>query len=130
MSTLKELIDMLQKLSLDYLNHRFSVNNHQFYWKVFQSNSKFLTVWLDYSMNLTCVEKMQVQSANYSGRQQICHCALIKGVSEPFIRYVYHLSNDTNHDSIMPFAVKEDIIEKYPMVTKDVAWFSSSSSFV
>ena len=79
----------------------------------------FFTLWIDYSQNLAFKEKKQAQSANYSGVQQTLHNTLIQ---EPFggkRRYVYHLSDDTNHDSILTFNILEDIISKHPEIIQD-----------
>ena len=32
------------------------------------------------------------------------------------MQYIYHLSNDTNHDGILTFHIIEDIISKHPEV--------------
>ena len=68
-------------------------------------------------MNIDLTEKFQAQSSHYSGAQQTLHCIIIEG--EGVLKYVYHLPDDTNHDSIMTFTIIQDIIQKYPCVTKD-----------
>ena len=62
-----------------------------------------------YTLNIEFTEKIQAQSAHYSGRQQTCHCSLIEGPTGKM--YVYHLSDDTNHDSIMTFTIIRDLIK-------------------
>ena len=66
---------------------------------------------MDYSMNIEFTEKIQAQSAHYSGRQQTCRCSLIDGPTTEKL-YVYHISDDTNHDSVMTSTIIRDIIEK------------------
>ena len=114
---LKELVDKLEQRKLAYIQHRFSVNNEEFYWKKFQENCNRLTVWIDYSMNIEITEKKQAQSALYSGSQQMCHCTIIKG--NGYLKYVFHLSDDTNHGSVMTFTIVRDVIERYPEVIRD-----------
>ena len=46
-----------------------------------------------------------------SGKQQILHNAIIRSPNSDRT-YVYHVSNDTNHDAILTFAILEDIILK------------------
>ena len=72
---------------------------------------------MDYSVNIEFTEKIQAQSAHYSGRQQTCHCSLIEGPTGKM--YVYHLSDDTNHNSIMTFTIIRDLIERYPAIITD-----------
>ena len=69
-------------------------------------------------MNIDMTQKVQAQSSHYSGAQQTCHCIIIKN-NYAMTHYVYHISDDTNHDSVMTFTIIRDIIEKYPEVTKD-----------
>ena len=116
--TLKDVIDELEKRKEEYLKHRFSTTNEEYYWRYFQSNTQFFTIWLDYSMNIELTEKKQAQSGHYSGSQQSCHCIIIKHGTE-FVKYVYHLSEDTIHDSVMTFEIIRDIIQRYPYVLND-----------
>ena len=69
---------------------------------------------MDYSQNIKLVEKDQVQSAHFSGKQQTLHDTLIsyKGTNQ----YVYHLSNDTNHDSGMATEIVESTISHHPEI--------------
>ena len=114
-ASLAELINQLTSSCGYYVRHRFSVSNEKYYWKLFCSTSKFHTIWMDYSLNIEFAEKIQTQSAHYSGRQQTCHCSLIEGPTGKM--YVYHMN--TNHDSIMTFTIIRDLIERYPAIITD-----------
>ena len=54
---------------------------------------------MDYFQNIKLTEKNQVQSAHFSGKQQTLHDSLMQNKGHH--DYVHHLSNDTNHDSVM-----------------------------
>ena len=113
---LEEIVMQLQANASSYITHRFLDVNNTFYWKNFLKHSKFYTLWIDYAQNIAFKEKRQAQSAHYSGTQQTLHNTLMKA---PFNRkrtFVYHLLNDTNHDSILTFTILEDIISKHPEV--------------
>ena len=73
---------------------------------------------MDYSNNINFREKRQAQSAYYSGKQQTLHCSIIKRVDGTNV-YIYHLSDDTNHDAVFTFAIIRDIVEKYPYLMDD-----------
>ena len=54
-----------------------------------------------------------MQSSYYSGKQHTLHDGLIQqpnGVR----KYIFHLSDDTTHDSFMTDVIVKDIVEKYP----------------
>ena len=72
-------------------------------------------MWVDYSQNINFVEKKQVQSANYSGKQHTLHNAVIFTPNGE-VTYIYYLSDNTNHDSVLTFTVLESIIEAHPEV--------------
>ena len=44
---------------------------------------------------------MQVQSAHFSGTKHSLHNTIIKKPNNANVTYVYHLWDDTNHDSVM-----------------------------
>ena len=58
--------------------------------------------------------KFEAQSAHFSGKQQTLHCCVHEKAGE--IKYLYHLSDDKVHDSVMTFSVIESIIEHDPSV--------------
>ena len=63
-------------------------------------------LWLDYSQNIKLTEKNQVQSAHFLGKQQTLHDSLLFHKHKN--QYIYHLSNDTNHDSVMTSMILEE----------------------
>ena len=69
--------------------------------------------WMDYSVNIKLTEKQQAQSAHFSGKQQTLHDSLIQYPNKHF-HYIYHISNDTNHDSVMTTQVVEGILMNHP----------------
>lgn len=62
----------------------------------------------------------QVQSAHYSGVQHTLHDIVIISPGNTGSKFVYHLSDDTNHDSIMTFAILDDVIAHYPYIIDSV----------
>ena len=60
---------------------------------------------MDYSENIALTKKRQMQSAYFSGKQQTLNNMIIRcpGIGENI--YVYQLSDDTNHVSVMTFHV-------------------------
>ena len=113
--SLHSIIDQLQQLAKNYLLHRFSVVNGKIYWKEFLETTGNHTLWLDYSQNIAITEKKQVQSAHFSGRQHTLHNTVIQSPGGENL-YLYHLSDDTNHDSVLIFYIMQDIIHKHPEV--------------
>ena len=65
-------------------------------------------------MNIKLTEKNQVQSAHFSGRQQTLHDSLIQHPDASHTFIYHHLSDDTNHDSVMTGKIIEDIIMTHP----------------
>ena len=56
------------------------------------------------------------QSAHFSGRQNTLHNTIIQALENDEKKFVYHLSDDTNHNSVMTFCIIMDIIKNYPEV--------------
>ena len=112
---LSEIICKLRDSLKYYVIHRFCISNDKYYWKYFVEHSKFYTLWIDYSVNIALKEKKQAQSAHYSGKQSTLHNTVMQPPMGGEIRYIYHLSDDTNHNSILTFTIIEDI-SKHPEV--------------
>ena len=74
-------------------------------------------VWMDYSIYLKLTEKNQVLSAHFSGRQQTLHDSRVQDGDQRV--YVFHLSDDTNHDSVMTAYIIRGLINHYPQIIKD-----------
>ena len=68
---------------------------------------------------LHLTEKMQVQSAHFSGKQHSLHNTIIKKPNDANVIYVYSLLDDTNHDSVMTLEIIENIINDRPEVTEN-----------
>ena len=99
----------------DYLLHRYHVILDKVFWGRFVHETMLPVVWMDYSVNIKLTEKNQAQSSHYSGRQQTLHDILIQYPDKRY-QYVYHISDDTNHDSVMTTQVIEDICKYHPEV--------------
>ena len=93
-----------------YLRHQSHVDNIAAVLpKIWESFSGKYTE-LDFSENLALKPKHEVQDAHFSGKQYSLHYS--KG--EPGEnKYVYHLSDDTNHDPVFVNEVLEDIFKRW-----------------
>ena len=114
-NSVETIINKLQVLAEKYLLHHFFVVNDKVYWKKFLQATQYYALWLDYSQNIAFTEKKQVQSAHFSGRQHMLHNTVIQSPNDEKL-YVYHLSDDTNHDSVLRFYIIKDIIHNHPEV--------------
>ena len=106
---------MLMDSAREYLLHRYHVILDKVYWDRFVHETMLPVVWMDYSVNIKLTEKNQAQSSHYSGRQQTCHDTLVQYPGKQY-KYIYHLSNDTNHDSVMTSTIVNDICAHHPEV--------------
>ena len=111
--TLLILISMAE----NYLSHRFCVSSDKVFWPIFRKECPYTILHVDYSENIKLTPKNEVQHAHFSGRQHTLHCSVlyksnVKGDHE----FLYHLSNDTNHDSVMTRNVIEDVLIRYPAI--------------
>ena len=104
---------------MHYLIHRFFIINDFIYWRRFLSETEHDTLWFDYSQNINFTEKRQVQSAHFSGRQHTLHNTVLQAPKNGKHTYIYQLSDDTNHDSVMTFSIIKDIIHCHPEVIRD-----------
>ena len=116
---LSHVISQLQSQALAFLKHRFFVINDKIYSPRFLENCEHHVLWLDYSQNIALIEKMQVQSAHFSGKQHLLHNAIIKKSNDANVTSVYHLPDDTNHDSVMMFEIIENNINDHPKVIEN-----------
>ena len=64
--------------------------------------------------------KHEAQSAHFSGRQHTLHCCVLHdqdlAENNPINQFIYHLSDDTNHNNIMTVSIIEDILKQYPQI--------------
>ena len=80
------------------------------FWPKFKSEYPHSILTLDYSENIEF--KFEAQSTHFSRKQQTLHCCVHEKGDD--IKYLYHLSDDKIHDSVMTLAVIENIIEHDP----------------
>ena len=110
----KNQLKIYVRISLDtgnhYLKHRTYVDNVSSVFPEMKSTYDGKCIELDLSQNLALRPKDEVQSEHFSGKQLILHCSIINPVNN---HYHFHLSDDTNHDSIFVDHVIQDIIDKY-----------------
>ena len=59
-------------------------------------------------------EKNKVQSTHFSGKQDSLHDTLFHHKNS--CNYIYHISDDTNHDSVMTIKIIGDVIKNHPEV--------------
>ena len=57
-----------------------------------------------------CIKIFEVQDAHFSGNQYYLHCAIVEHGEN---KYVYHLSDDTNHDTAFVHEVLENIFQRW-----------------
>ena len=113
---LKQVYEKFQLCARSYLVHRYHTLLDKVYWQQYIDETDGAIVWMDYSQNIKLTEKKQSQSAHFSGKQQTLHDSLI--LHDNAYHYVYHISDDTNHDSVMTLKIVEDIIVNHPEVIK------------
>ena len=77
------------------------------FWKKICAVSECNIFTIDYSENINLKPKQEAQSAHFSGCQHTLHCCVHQGGGK--INYIYHLSDDTNHDNVMTATVIEDL---------------------
>ena len=114
---LRDLYMKLQEKARVYLLHHYHILIDQVYWTRFLADSEFHITWMDYSMNIKMIEKNQVQSAHFSGKQKTLHDTLKRSsnTDDKFL-YLYYISDDTNHDSVMTIRIIRDLITYHPYV--------------
>ena len=113
---LKDVYKVFQESARSYLVHRYHTLLDKVYWQQYIDENSGAIVWMDYSQNVNLTEKNQTQSAHFSGQQQTLHDTLI--LLDGKHQYIYHLSDDTNHDSVMTLNIIEDVIQNHPEVIK------------
>ena len=116
--TLREVYNMLMDCAPQYLEHRYYVTCDKVCWSKFKAETKNPILWLDYSQNIKLTPRTDVQSAYYSGKQQTLHDGLIQ-MPDGSLKYIYHLSDDTHHDSVMIDQIIRDILSSYPELTSN-----------
>ena len=115
---LSKVVEMLDSCSKSYLLHRYRVVNDNVHWARLLMKTNQPILWLDYSRNINFKEKCQVQSAHFSGKQQTLHCSLLIN-PDGSNKYIYHISDDTNHDSTLTFEILNDILNKHEYLAQN-----------
>ena len=115
--------------AVPYLLHRRSVSWDAYHWQKFLDLTPYPVLWMDFSQNIKLVSKKEAQSARYSGKQHTLHDTLIQypesdtpgsdKISKKKYTYLYHISDDTNHDSTLTDYILEDTIKLLPELIKD-----------
>ena len=119
--SLIDVYKLFLSCSREYLNHRYHTILDKVFWERYLRDTNLPVVWMDYSVNIKLTEKQQAQSAHFLGKQHTLHDTLIQYPKKPEddkqqYHYVYHLSNDTNHDSVMTGQVVEGTIRNHPEI--------------
>ena len=120
----KDLCQKVLDTGSTYLKDRTYVNNVSSVFPEKKSTYDGKYIELDFSQNLALRPKDEVQSANYSGKQLALHCPIVNPVNNC---HHFHLSDDTNHDSIFVDHVMRDIIDKYNIQNEDL-WIQSDNA--
>ena len=120
----QHLVGLIKDGSAKYKKHRTYVDNCSTVFPLMKDAYTGKFIELDFSQNLALRPKFEVQSAHFSGKQHTLHCA----IAEPFeIKYHYHLSDDTKHDSVFVDHVLRDLIVKYNISNEDL-WIQSDNA--
>ena len=90
--------------------HRFFVSVDDVFWSNFVSAYNEHILISDYSQIIALVPKFETQSNHFSWRQQTLNCTIKQ---DGIIEYLYHLSDDTNHDSVLTLTILCNIIDKH-----------------
>ena len=112
---LQEVYGLILSSAREYLVHRYHTILDNVFWQKFLNETTNPVTWIDYSVNVKLTEKQQAQSVHFSGKQQTLHDSLIQYPNKHF-HYIYHISNDTNHDSVMTTQVVEGILMNHPKI--------------
>ena len=103
-----DLAEDFASVRKEYLVYRYQIENDKFQWsRIVDTVSEYgRNYHLDYSENLQCSTKFEPQSANFNKDQYSLHCTVAHCFEERvYNKYIYHLSNDTNHDSRFTHAI-------------------------
>ena len=126
-ATLDVLYETLQDNAEKYLLHRHGVVSDKVFWDHMKEVINQPYLHMDYSQNITLKPKHEVQSAHFSGKEQTLHCTVL-AESIDNNRYIYHLSDDTLHDSTMTFHVLESIVREHPNTIENGALVNKSDN--
>ena len=102
-----------------YLYHRTVVDNIKSKQpKIHESFSgKYLE--MDFSQNIALKTKNEVQTAHFSGKQQSLQCSIAIDENDA-LSYVYHVSDDTGHDSTFVDEMLNDIFLRWNICNETI----------
>ena len=105
-----EIVEQLVESGLSYLRHRQHVENINKVIPKIRERHEEKYIEMDFSENIALKTRSKVQEAHFSGKQYALHCSIVEPGENKF---VYHLSDDTNHDPCFVHQVLEDIFENW-----------------
>ena len=93
-----------------YLQHKYQVYNDKYHWDYILHNQQYGDIFhFDFSENITQILKNEPQSSHFNKAQFSLHCAVRHSSNN--VKYEYHLSDDTKHDSAIVSLVVNDLIQ-------------------
>ena len=105
-----EIVKKLLDRGESYLRHRSHLDNIAAVLPMIRESFSGKYIELDFSENLALKPKHEVQDAHFSGKQYSLHCSIVEPGEN---KYVYHLSDDTNHDPVFVNEDLEDIFKRW-----------------
>ena len=92
-----EIVQKLLNRGESFLRHPYHVDNIAAVSPMIRESFSGKYTELDFPANLALKPKHEVQDAHFSGKQYSVHCSIVEPGEN---KYVYHLSDDTNHDPV------------------------------
>ena len=88
------------------------------FWQKFKSGCPYPILHFDSNKNIKFNPKHEAQNANFSGRQHTLHCGVLLDNENGIVtnQFVFHLSDNTTHDSVINLSIIENILEAYPQI--------------
>ena len=119
----RHLVSLIKDVSKKYKKHRNYVENCSNVSPLMKDAYSGKYIELDFSQNLAIRPKLKVQSAHFSNKQYILHCAIAK----PFDKqYHYHLSDDIKHSIFVDHDLRDLII--HYNISKEDLWVQSDNT--
>ena len=96
-----------------YLCHKYQVYNDQYQWKYILQKKQYGDIFhFDFSENITQMLKQEPQSSHFNKDQFTLHCA-VRYCMDDSVKYEYHFSNDTKHDSATVSLLTHELVNSY-----------------
>ena len=97
-----------------YLLHRYECINDNYMWPQIMDQSELGYIFhIDFSENISVTPKYEPQAAHFSGKQTSLHCTVVYHPELPKPTYMYHISDNTTHNSVFTDHVIRDLIQKF-----------------